>query len=521
MLLAILQNGGKQMKRRCLLLLILLAVLLSGCTRSTDKITSAEDVNQSSFKLGVIVGAASNFVAEKQFPQADLQLFSTVVDAMAAVKANKIDGFFFDTRMLGMYCAADDEITTLNETFTCTGAAFGLSKNKTQLRDDINAVLARMRADGTLEEVINRWCTSDDPTLPDLTPPENPTGTLCVLVDGLTKPFNYIVEDGKCVGLDIEITQRIAYALNMNWELRMMNFDAMIPTVAGSDENLIISFISVTEERKKEIAFTDEYYTSEATILVRKDRYVQADESEDAEKGNLWTQITDNFTGTFITEKRWKLFLSGIGVTVLISVCAYMLGTVLGLGLCLMLDAKSKILNKIASLYGKIVTGIPILVWLMILYYMVFKGVDIPGIAVAIIGFGLATGASLSGIFKTGLDSVSLGQREAAQAMGFSPFAIFRHIIFPQAAHHVFDLYSGVFVSLAKSTSIVGYIAIMDLTKVSDIVRSRTYKAFFPLIATALIYFGITCAFIALLKLLQRKLNSRARQALLKGVTKR
>lgn len=513
------------MKRRwvgILLLLIALVPLLSGCAgRGNGKIAGAEDVNQKSFKLGVLVGSASNFVAEKQFPQADLQLFSTAVDAMAAVKANKIDGFFFDTRMLSMYCAADDEFATIDETFACTGAAFGLSKDKEQLCSDINAVLADMRADGTIEEIISRWNGSDNPTMPELIPPENPTGTLCVLVEGLTKPFNYIVEDGKCVGLDVEITQRIAYALNMNWEMRMMNFDAMIPTVVGSDENLLITFISVTEERKKQIAFTDEYYTSKATVLVRKDRYADSSESAGAEGNDIWTQLADNFTGTFITEKRWKLFVSGVGVTVLISVCAYALGTALGLGLCLMLDAKSKLLRNIASLYGKIVTGIPILVWLMILYYMVFKGVDIPGVAVAIIGFGLAAGASLSGVFKTGLDSVSLGQREAAQAMGFSPFAIFRNIIFPQAAHHVFDLYSGMFVSLAKSTSIVGYIAIVDLTKVSDIVRSRTYKAFFPLIATALIYFGITCAFIALLKFLQRKLNTRARKPLLKGVTKR
>ena len=737
---------------RCVLLFCALALLLSGCSgNEDDRITSADDINQKSFKLGVIVGSASNFMAEKEFPNADLQLFSTVLEAVAAVEADKIDGFVFDERMLGLYCETDDEITTIDETYTCTGAALGLSKDKTELRDDINEVLAELRADGTLEDAIDRWFLDGDTTMPELTAPENPTDTLTLLVDGINEPFNYLAEDGECTGFDVEITKRIAYALNMDWDCRIMNFDAMIPTVAASDENLIISFISETEERKKEIAFTDEYYTSVATVLVRKDRYVSAkpdftistasmrsrlsdatigalsgtttekdlrSDYPDAEvleyasvpdtmaalkagkidyavvqevqvkaylngeggvryctnpvysndthfvvaKGNtelrddinralaklrregipdeafdrwtsgnyntsgipectsgevlrvavsstaepmrfvqnnkiigfdceiiqrvayelgmrvefqdmtfaaaipsvvsgksdiavgiaysderaeeleycdtycvinidmveavgaeeeeedLWTTLVDNFRGTFITEGRWKLFLSGIGITILISVCSYILGTALGLVLCMMLNGHSKPLNRLAAIYAKVVTGIPILVWLMILYYMVFRGVDIPGIAVAIIGFGLETGATLSGIFKTGLDSVSVGQREAAMAMGFGPFKIFRRIIFPQAAHRVFDLYLGTFVSLAKGTSIVGYIAIMDLTKVSDIVRSRTYKAFFPLFATALIYFGITCAFIELLKFLQRRLNPRARQYLLKGV---
>ena len=189
--------------------------------------------------------------------------------------------------------------------------------------------------------------------------------------------------------------------------------------------------------------------------------------------------------------------------------------------LCAMLSSKHAVTRNIARAYGKIVTGIPILVWLMILYNMVFKGMDIPGIAVAVIGFGMDTGAALSGVFKTGLDSLDHGQIEAAEALGFLPGAVFRRIVFPQAAARVFDLYKGQFVSLVKSTSIVGYIAIVDLTKVSDIVRSRTYQAFFPLITTALIYFGITAFFVLLLSRLQRRLNPRLRRSVLAGIKTR
>ena len=195
-----------------------------------------------------------------------------------------------------------------------------------------------------------------------------------------------------------------------------------------------------------------------------------------------------------------------------------MLGTAWGAALCQMERSGRRLLRGFAVGYCKLITGIPVLVWLMILYYIVFGSVNLSNIAVAIIGFGLVTGASLSGVFRTGLDSVDAGQREAAAALGFTPRETFFRIVFPQAASRVADLYAGQFVALTKSTSIVGYIAIEDLTKVSDLVRSRTYQAFFPLIATAILYFLITWLFIVLLRLLQRRLDPRTRQGLLKGV---
>ena len=210
--------------------------------------------------------------------------------------------------------------------------------------------------------------------------------------------------------------------------------------------------------------------------------------------------------------------MHGIGITMLISVCAFMLGTVWGGALAGMAQSHRRALRAVSAAYCKIIAGIPTLVWLMILYYIVFNGINVSNVTVAVIGFGLVTGGALCGVFKTGLDSVDKGHREAASALGFTPFNTFRRIVLPQAAERVFDLYTGQFVALTKATSIVGYIAIEDLTKASDIVRSRTYQAFFPLIATALMYFAITWLFVRLLRFMQRKLSPRRRKALLRGV---
>ena len=130
-------------------------------------------------------------------------------------------------------------------------------------------------------------------------------------------------------------------------------------------------------------------------------------------------------------------------------------------------------------------------VLLMILFYIVFGDVSISGIAVAVIGFTLSFGASVYGLLKIGVGAIDNGQYEAAYALGYSNRRTFFKIIFPQAIPHVLPAYKGEIVGLIKATAIVGYIAVQDLTKMGDIVRSRTYEAFFPLIAVSIIYFVI------------------------------
>jgi polar amino acid transport system substrate-binding protein len=125
----------------------------------------------------------------------------------------------------------------------------------------------------------------------------------------------------------------------------------------------------------------------------------------------------------------------------------------------------------------------------MILYYIIFGKVAIDGVAVAVIGFTLTFGATVFGLLKMGVGAVDIGQYEAAYALGYSKQRTFFKIILPQALPHVLPAYKGEIVGLIKATAIVGYIAVQDLTKMGDIVRSRTYEAFFPLIAVTVIYF--------------------------------
>ncbi len=158
-------------------------------------------------------------------------------------------------------------------------------------------------------------------------------------------------------------------------------------------------------------------------------------------------------------------------------------------------------------------------VLLMILYYVIFGKSGMAAMWVAVIGFSLNFGAYVSEILRSGIESIDGGQREAALALGFSENQAFFRFIFPQAAVRQLPVYRGEMISLLKNTSIVGYIAIQDLTKMSDIIRSRTYEAFFPLIATAIIYFIIAWMISLIVKFVLKKIDPRTKKRGVKGVT--
>ncbi len=240
---------------------------------------------------------------------------------------------------------------------------------------------------------------------------------------------------------------------------------------------------------------------------------------KDAEPEGFLTTLSTNFTSTFLAESRWQMILGGLGVTVAIALGSFALATVFGAVLC-WLEARGGAAAAFSRAYCRLVTGIPVLVWLMLLYYVIFAGVDISAVVVAILCFGLEAAAPLSGVFSTGLASVDKGQVEAALALGFSRGETFRRVVLPQAARSVWGLYAGQLTSLIKGTSVVGYVAITDLTKVSDIIRSRTFQAFFPLVSTALIYFAVIALFGWALGLVAKGLDPKRRssKAILKGI---
>lgn len=220
-------------------------------------------------------------------------------------------------------------------------------------------------------------------------------------------------------------------------------------------------------------------------------------------------KIANSFFRTVIEEQRYKLLLQGLTSTTIISIISIVLGTILGMIIYCLNKSKLKLLRIIGKFYVKLMQGVPITVLLLTSYYVIFGKINIEPILVAIITFSIYFSAYVSEVFKGAIDSINISQIHSAYALGFSKIQTIKYIILPQALTYTIPVYKNEVVSLVKLTSIAGYISIMDLTKASDIIRNRTYEAFFPLIITAIIYF-ILCYFISkILDLLYRKVNPR------------
>jgi polar amino acid transport system substrate-binding protein len=199
--------------------------------------------------------------------------------------------------------------------------------------------------------------------------------------------------------------------------------------------------------------------------------------------------LTESFTNNLIAEDRYRMILDGLQVTLLITFCAAVLGTLLGGLVCWMRMSRRTWLQQVAKVYIELMRGTPVLVLLMLMYYVVMAPLDATGIVVAIVTFAMNTAAYISEMLRTTIQGIDRGQTEAGLALGFTPRQTFFKIVLPQVVKAVMPVYQGEIVSLLKGTSIVGYIAVADMTRASDLIRSRTFDAFFPLIVTAIIYF--------------------------------
>lgn len=226
--------------------------------------------------------------------------------------------------------------------------------------------------------------------------------------------------------------------------------------------------------------------------------------------------MTDKFYLNFIKDDRWKYIVEGLGVTLQITFAAVIIGIVLGFLVAVVRatydkTGKLKVLNWICNVYLTIFRGTPIVVQLMIIYYVIFASMDISKVVAAILAFGINSGAYVAEIIRSGIMSIDNGQFEAGRSLGFNYIQTMWHIVLPQALKNVLPALGNEFIVLLKETSVSGYIALQDLTKGGDIIRSRTYDAFMPLIAVALIYLVMVMVFSKLLEVLERRLRNSER----------
>lgn len=231
----------------------------------------------------------------------------------------------------------------------------------------------------------------------------------------------------------------------------------------------------------------------------------------------MFQNFQDKFYLNFIADDRWKYLVNGLKTTLTVTFFAVLIGIFLGFLVAIVRSTcektgKLKLLNVICKIYLTVIRGTPVVVQLLIIYFVVFSSVKIDKVFVAILAFGLNSGAYVAEIIRGGIMAIDNGQFEAGRSLGFGYGQTMIYIILPQVFKHVLPALGNEFIVLLKETSVAGYIALEDLTKGGDIIRSRTYDAFMPLIAVAIIYLVMVLIFSKLLSILERRLRSNERQ---------
>ena len=213
-----------------------------------------------------------------------------------------------------------------------------------------------------------------------------------------------------------------------------------------------------------------------------------------------------SFFDTMIAGQRYMLILQGLGNTLLISICAIIIGTVLGCIFALMKVSGNKILKVIAEVYTTVLRGIPLATQLMIFYFVVFAPLGMNRLFVAILAYGFNSGAYCTEIFRAGIQGVSKGQTEAGRSLGLSRNQTLFKIILPQAVKAVLPTYASEFIVLIKETSVASFIAVMDMTKAGDMIRSAPYNAWIPLLSCAVIYLILTVGLTKLFGIFEKRM---------------
>lgn len=511
---------SKEMKKQlfCLLLAGMALVGLAACgqtaidtddaltsTISSTEIRSVADLPGK--RIGVQLGTTGDIYVsdyEEDGSGTVVERYNKGADAVQALKQGKIDCVVIDEQPALKFVEQNPGLYVLEEEFTLEDYAFVTAKENEELLTRVNAALAELREEGVLAEIQKNYVGTESEVgqYPyEKKDVKRPNGTLIVGTNAEFPPYESY-EEGEIVGIDMDIMQAVCDTLGMEMQVEDMAFDSIISAVATGKVDIGAAGFTVTEERKKNVSFTDTYTTSKQVVVL-------ANGDMAGESAGLAEKFYDNF----IKKNRYMYLLKGLGNTLVITVFAVLIGILLGFLIAIVRTNHDRnggltILNGICKAYLAIMRGTPVMIQLLIIYYVIFQSVNAGKLVVAVIAFGLNSAAYVAEIVRSGIMAVDIGQFEAGRSLGLNYRQTMESIVLPQAVKNILPALCNEFISLLKETSISGYIGLMDLTKGGDIIRSVTYEAFLPLIAVAIIYFLMVMGLSKAVSLLERRLRN-------------
>ncbi|MCL2064820.1 MAG: ABC transporter permease subunit [Candidatus Cloacimonetes bacterium] len=463
---------------------------------------------------GKRIGIGIGFAAEEIIKN-DLNAISVVYHdftmSIEDVLRGKIDGSIWDlsaaNALLKTHKNAEDllNIPLPAEISLVPMGAISINQD---IIERFNLFLREIKNDGTFDEIQSKWLGPDanyDAPMPEINiNPDEIVGTIILATHGGAVPFAFFGANRELRGYDIELVFRFAEHERLEVEIHDMDFSALVPYIISGRADLGIGSISYTEERMKSVIFTEPIYEDMLSIIIlNPSKKIKREIKLVA----FYTWIKTGVERNLITDNRYKMIIDGLKVTMLIALCAQLLGTIFGGFICYVLERKNRLIKKLGILYCGLINGTPMVVLLMITYYIIFGGTTLSNVFIAIMAFTMMTGATVAQIMKGAIETVDPVEIEAARSIGYSAFRAFIKVTLPQAVKRAIPSYTKGFVELVKATAIVGFIAIQDLTRAGDIIRSRTYDAYFPLLFIALIYLIVTTVCVIIFKYLIKKMN--------------
>ena len=493
-----------------MLLLTVVITCISACSNDNSKagkeVKNAGDL--SGAKIGVQLGTTGDIYVsdyENDGSETKVERYNKGADAIQALKLGKIDCVVIDEQPALEFVKQNTGLKILDDEFTKEDYALCIGKDNPELLENVNTAIEKLQSDGTIDSIINNYIGSDSQigkTPYEKKDVERKNGTLKIGTNAEFPPYEYY-EDNQITGIDIDIMQAVCDELGMDMQVEDMAFDSIIAAITSGKVDVGASGFTVTEDRKKNINFTDSYITTKQDIIVK--------DGSSGSKIGLKEKLYDNF----VKDSRYMYIVKGLGNTVVITLFAVMLGIILGFLIAVVRTSHDRnggltILNGLCQAYLTIIRGTPVMIQLLIIYYVILASVT-NKILVAAIAFGLNSAAYVAEIVRSGIMSVEIGQFEAGRSLGLNYKQTMTSIILPQAVKNILPALLNEVISLLKETSISGYIGLMDLTKGGDIIRSNTYEAFLPLIAVAIIYLVIVMILSRCVSRLERRLRNNER----------
>ncbi len=465
-------------------------------------------------QAGILTGTPQDKIVEASIEDPKFQYYNNFTDLYLALQQGKVDYCVNSTIAFRIMQENFPEFGYIDQTLTSfnIGAIFPKTNSGRQLQAEFNAYLAEIEKDGSLDAIQEYWLYPNEWENIDI-PSKGEKGTLHMAVTSAVKPFSFKM-NGQFAGFDIAVIAGFCRQSGYGLSIEGVDFSGILSGIVTGKYDLAAGQISWTQERAETVLFSDFYTQQDIVAIVRANDFPNGAVVQDTSNGSSTTEENGSFLSrtkhslrrNLLEENRWKMILTGLGNTLTITIFGFLLANLIGALFCAMMLSRHSLLRVIADIYSRIMQGTPIVVILMILYYIVFGKSGISGMFVSILGFGISSGAYLAQTFYGAITSIEPGQREAALAIGFTKREAFLYIIFPQALRNMLAGYFSQLISLLKGTAIVGYIAVVDITKTGDIIRSSTFEPFFPLIIVALIYFLIACILLSILKRLQKHL---------------